>query len=105
MHNMGNILLSGIVAFIITFLVIPIVIKVARLKKLYDVPDERKIHSTPIPSLGGVGIFIGFILALLLFADGSLPPIALESYIAGFVVIFFVGIKDDILNISPIKNN
>jgi len=103
MHNMGNILLSGIVAFIITFLVIPIVIKVARLKKLYDVPDERKIHSTPIPSLGGVGIFIGFILALLLFADGSLPPIALESYIAGFVVIFFVGIKDDILNISPIK--
>ena len=100
---MGNILLSGIVAFIITFFIIPIVIKVARLKKLYDVPDERKIHSTPIPSLGGIGIFIGFILALLLFADGSLSPIALESYVAGFVVIFFVGIKDDILNISPIK--
>ncbi len=103
MHNMGNILLSGIVAFIITFFVIPIVIKVARLKKLYDVPDERKVHVTPIPSLGGIGIFVGFILALLLFADGSLSPIALESYVAGFVVIFFVGIKDDILNISPIK--
>ena len=100
---MGNILLSGIVAFIITFFVIPIVIKVARLKKLYDVPDERKVHVTPIPSLGGIGIFVGFILALLLFADGSLSPIALESYVAGFVVIFFVGIKDDILNISPIK--
>ncbi len=103
MNNMGNILLSGIVAFIITFFVIPIVIKVARLKKLYDVPDERKVHTSPIPSLGGVGIFIGFILSLLLFADGSLSTVALESYIAGFVVIFFVGIKDDILCISPIK--
>lgn len=100
---MGNILLSGIVAFIITFFIIPIVIKISRIKKLYDIPDERKIHSTPIPSLGGVGIFIGFILSLLLFADGSLSPIALESYVAGFVVIFFVGIKDDILSISPIK--
>ena len=103
MDNMGNILLSGIVGFIITFFVIPIVIKVAKLKKLYDVPDERKVHTTPIPSLGGIGIFIGFILALLLFADGSLSPIELESYLAGFVVIFFVGIKDDILNITPIK--
>ncbi len=100
---MGNILLSGIVAFIITFFIIPIVIKISRIKKLYDIPDERKIHSTPIPSLGGIGIFIGFILSLLLFADGSLSPIALESYVAGFVVIFFVGIKDDILSISPIK--
>jgi len=103
MENMGNILLSGIVAFIITFFVMPIVIKVARLKKLYDVPDARKVHSTPIPSLGGIGIFIGFILSLLLFADGSLSPIELESFIAGFVVIFFVGIKDDILNITPLK--
>lgn len=103
MENMGNILLSGIVAFIITFFVIPIVIKVAKLKKLYDIPDARKIHSTPIPSLGGIGIFIGFILSLLLFADGTLSSVALESYVAGFVVIFFVGIKDDILNISPIK--
>ena len=82
MENMGNILLSGIVAFIITFFVIPIVIKVAKLKKLYDVPDARKVHTTPIPSLGGIGIFIGFILSLLLFADGSLYPIELESYIA-----------------------
>jgi len=103
MENMGNILLSGIVAFIITFFVIPIVIKVAKLKKLYDIPDARKIHSIPIPSLGGIGIFIGFILSLLLFADGTLSSVALESYVAGFVVIFFVGIKDDILNISPIK--
>ena len=100
---MGNVLLSGIIAFIITFFVIPLVIKVAKLKKLYDVPDERKIHSTPVPSLGGIGIFVGFILSLLLFADGTVSFVALESYIAAFVVIFFVGVKDDIMNISAFK--
>lgn len=100
---MGNVLLSAIIAFIITFFVIPIVIRVAKLKKLYDIPDERKIHSIPVPSLGGVGIFVGFILSLLFFADATISFVALESYIAAFVIIFFVGIKDDIMNISAIK--
>ena len=54
---MLDILLTASVAFIITFLAIPIVLQVAEQKKLYDIPDERKVHTRPVASLGGVGIF------------------------------------------------
>ncbi|MER3498791.1 MAG: undecaprenyl/decaprenyl-phosphate alpha-N-acetylglucosaminyl 1-phosphate transferase, partial [Chitinophagaceae bacterium] len=63
---MQDVLLTGSVAFIITFLAIPIVLQIAEEKKLLDLPDQRKIHKVPIPSLGGVGIFGGFLLASLL---------------------------------------
>ena len=56
---MLDILLTGSVAFIITFLAIPVLLQIAELKKLYDIPDDRKIHGRPVASLGGVGIFAG----------------------------------------------
>ena len=63
---MDNILLSASLAFLITFFAIPIVIQVAKDKKLFDEPDERKVHKTVIPTLGGLGIFAGFIIATLM---------------------------------------
>ena len=63
---MDKILLGTAIAFIITFAAIPIIIQVSNAKKLFDHPDERKIHISPIPSLGGLGIFAGFILACCL---------------------------------------
>lgn len=98
---MHNIIFSGTLAFLITFFAIPIIIQVAREKKLYDEPDERKVHKMVIPTLGGLGIFAGFILALLLGA----PTIAgeLQYFIAAAIVIFFLGIKDDILVLSAAK--
>ena len=98
---MDNIILSGALAFFITFFAIPIIIQVAREKKLFDEPDERKVHKMVIPTLGGLGIFAGFILALLL---GS--PVAsgeLQYFVAAAIVIFFLGIKDDILILSAAK--
>ena len=98
---MDNILLSGILAFLITFFAIPIIIEVARTKKLFDEPDERKVHKVVIPTLGGLGIFGGFILALLIGAPvGSRE---LQYFVAAAIVIFFLGIKDDILVLSAAK--
>ncbi|HYE56450.1 MAG TPA: MraY family glycosyltransferase [Chitinophagaceae bacterium] len=99
---MFDVLLSLSVSFAITFLAIPVIISVAEMKKLYDVPDERKIHQTPIPSLGGVGIFAGFVLASLLTIGFSVAS-EFQFYMAAALVIFFLGLKDDILVISPIK--
>src|SRR4051812_46509813 len=99
---MFDILLSVIVSFAITFLAIPVIIFVAEKKKLYDVPDERKIHSSPIPSLGGLGIFAGFVMSCLLtisFANAT----EFQYFVAGALVIFFLGLKDDILDISAVK--
>jgi len=59
---MLDVLLTGSVAFIITFLAIPVLLQIAELKQLYDIPDDRKIHGQPVALLGGVGIFAGFLL-------------------------------------------
>ena len=48
---MDNILLSGALAFLITFFSIPVIIEVAKDKKLFDEPGERKVHKTVIPTL------------------------------------------------------
>ena len=44
---MGSVLLASLVSFIIAFITIPVVIKIADEKKLFDLPDERKIHFHP----------------------------------------------------------
>lgn len=101
---MERIIIAGLLAFIITLTVIPAIITVARVKKLYDVPDdERKLHKKPIPSLGGLGMFIGFIITILLLINFSSEAPEFQYYIAASLIIFFLGIKDDIIIISPIK--
>ena len=98
---MNNILISSGLAFLITFFSIPIIIQVARDKKLFDEPDERKVHKMVIPTLGGLGVFAGFILATLL----AVPTLSreLQYFAAAAIVIFFLGIKDDILVLSAAK--
>ncbi|MBI1783057.1 MAG: undecaprenyl/decaprenyl-phosphate alpha-N-acetylglucosaminyl 1-phosphate transferase [Sphingobacteriales bacterium] len=98
---MDHLLIGVSIAFIVTFYAIPVIIRVADIKKLYDEPDERKIHSSPIPSLGGLGIYAGFLLAILIASPEQSSE--LQYYIAASLVIFFLGLKDDILILSPIK--
>lgn len=99
---MLNVLLTGSVSFIITLLAIPAIMKVATQKKLYDLPDARKLHTRPIASLGGVGIFIGFLLAAFLTIS-SKQFFELQFFFASALVIFFLGLKDDILILSARK--
>lgn len=99
---MFDIFLCISMAFSITYLSIPVIIFVAKSKKLYDVPDARKIHDAPIPSLGGLGIFAGFVMASLTIISIA-QAAEFQYFFAAFFVIFFLGLKDDILDISPIK--
>lgn len=99
---MLDILLTASVSFIITFLAIPVVIQVAEKKKLYDIPDERKLHTRLVASLGGVGIFGGFILASLLSIQGYQNP-EFQYFFAAAIIIFFLGLKDDIMILSASK--
>lgn len=99
---MLEIILTASVAFIVSFLAIPVVLQIAEKKKLYDVPDERKVHTLPVPSLGGVGIFGGFLLASLLSIQGYIHP-EFQYFFAAALVIFFLGLKDDLLVLSATK--
>src|ERR1700761_515252 len=99
---MFDVLLSIAISFTITFLAIPAVINVAEMKKLFDIPDARKVHHAPITPLGGLGIFAGFVFGCLLTLHFN-ETADLQYFMAAAFVIFFLGLKDDILVISPVK--
>lgn len=99
---MPTVLITFIVAFVITIIALPAIIKVAEEKKIFDVPDARKLHARSISSLGGVSIFIGFFLSTLIFtSEGTIPEF--QYFCAAAVVMFFLGLKDDILILSANK--
>jgi UDP-N-acetylmuramyl pentapeptide phosphotransferase/UDP-N-acetylglucosamine-1-phosphate transferase len=99
---MENIIFCCGLAFLITFFSIPVIIEVAKDKKLFDHPGERKVHKVVIPTLGGLGIFAGFILGTLLGVPPSDASV-LQYFIAAMMIIFFMGIKDDILILTATK--
>ncbi|MFM7023911.1 MAG: MraY family glycosyltransferase [Flavobacteriales bacterium] len=71
------------------------------MKHLFDEPDERKSHTTKIPTLGGLALFAGLIVSLSLFSNAVFPE--RRFIICAIVVVFFIGIKDDIIIIAPLK--
>lgn len=102
LYNSIGTVLSLVFSFIIVFTSIPTIVEVARAKRLYDEPGKRKLHTSKIPTLGGVAIFSAVILSLTLFTSFSIHP-EFQYIIASSVLLFFVGIKDDILIIAPLK--
>lgn len=99
---MENVIIATVLSFVITYFAIPVLIKVAELKHLYDEPDERKSHKSRIPTLGGLGFFAGFLLATAVCAP-SQQAFPLQYLLAAFFIIFIVGMKDDIVGLSPVK--
>jgi len=101
---MEQLLLSAILSFSITFYSIPIIIRIAKEKKLYDNPDDvRKLHTAPVPSFGGLGIFYGVFISLTIFSEIWVASNSYPYYLAAFVLILFLGLKDDLLAISAWK--
>lgn len=87
---MGLVLLASLLSFIVAFTSIPVVIKIADAKKLFDLPDERKIHFTPIPSLGGIGIFAALMLSVSMMVSFSENP-GLQYFLGLQSSFFFLG--------------
>ena len=85
-----------ITTFLFTVLFIPIVGKIATHIGALDMPNERKVHKKPIPRLGGLGIYFGFLLGYILFGKESLQ---MNSILIGSFIIIITGVIDDI---SPI---
>lgn len=90
-----------VLSFIISFVSIPSIVNVAHLKQLFDEPGTRKLHSRSVPTLGGLAIFAGLLISVNLFKSDSIFP-ELQYVVASSVVIFFLGIKDDILVTAPL---
>ena len=95
-------ILALITSFIISFISIPSIIKVAELKNLYDEPCSRKKHKKAIPTLGGIAIFAGFIFSVCFWSNQT-QILELQYIISALIIMFFMGIKDDIINLVAYK--
>lgn len=92
------ILLTIAVAFIISFAATPIVKAFAQKVGAMDVPGEaRRVHDHPIPRMGGLAIFIGFLLSVLLFADINRQ---MQGILLGCVIIVATGAVDDVVSLN-----
>lgn len=89
------VLLALLVALVVSFLMTPVVKTFAYKVGAIDVPkDARRMHKVPIPRLGGLAIFIGFMVSILLFV--KITP-EMQSILLGAVIIVVLGVVDDIM--------
>ncbi|MFK7946205.1 MAG: glycosyltransferase family 4 protein [Saprospiraceae bacterium] len=93
--QLGLVFLTG---FIITYISIPSILDIAYKKNLFDIPDERKVHTRQIPSLGGVGIFIGVLISFTIWSTPeTLAMIGYKYILTSYLILFFMGLKDDLI--------
>lgn len=96
--NMAKFLLPMIVATLVTLIATPIVKKLAHRVGAIDIPkDDRRVHKTPIPRLGGLAIYLGFILTILLFTQVDREILGM---VIGATIIVAMGVVDDIKPLS-----
>ncbi|KGM96261.1 glycosyl transferase [Clostridium novyi A str. 4552] len=97
---MSRITVLTVIAVLISFILTPLMKKIAFYVKALDVPkDKRKIHKKPIPLLGGVAIYISFLITLLL-KSGSLHK-SEKGLLIGATIIVIGGLIDDLKDIKP----
>jgi len=91
---------ASIISFIMVFMSIPTILRVAHQKNLFDEPNQRTVHRVRIPTLGGLAIFLGFLFTYSLFVDWFQFP-EIPFLIPALLIVFGIGIKDDILVTAP----
>ena len=95
---LAYVLLALFIALVFSFLMTPIVRTFAYKVGAIDVPkDGRRMHKVPTPRLGGLAIFIGFMISTLLFVP--MTP-EMKSVLLGAVVIVVLGVVDDSVVLS-----
>ncbi|MEG1241989.1 MAG: MraY family glycosyltransferase [Oscillospiraceae bacterium] len=93
-----KILITIAVAFVVSFAATPIVKAFAQKVGAMDVPGEvRRVHDHPIPRMGGLAIFLGFLLSVLLFADITRQ---MQGILLGAVIIVATGAVDDLISLK-----
>lgn len=92
-------LLMVLVPFIFVVLIIPYIKKIAKVINAIDVPRTRHIHTVPTPKLGGLAIFLGFLLGYMIFGTHS---VTMNAILIGSFIIIITGVIDDISELSPV---
>ncbi len=96
-------LVAVTVSFAVSVYTVRKVLFITTKRKIYDIPDDtRKIHGPGIPSLGGIGIFTGYMLggAWFMYYVNNMDW---HFVIASSIILFFTGVYDDLMNMRPSK--
>ena len=92
--------IAGAIAFVVVVLLLPVVIRLCERWRLFDAPGPLKIHSRPIPRLGGIAVA----LAVAAAAFVASPRLAAREwpFFAALALIWATGLADDLLGLSPV---
>lgn len=95
---MEQILLISGTSFLLTFLMFPVFIKFFKRRNFLDDPGGRKIHTVKTPAMGGLPIFIGFCMAILIWAPFEALR-EMKYVLSAISIIFIIGFRDDLINL------
>ncbi len=98
---MINLLLIFVSALLLALGATPVVRRLADRLGIVDQPDPRKLHRAPVPLLGGIAIYVGFILALLVFGEGWVLS-QMIGILVSATMVSFLGIWDDRSGVRPL---
>ncbi len=95
-----QIFLSILTSFIISLMMIPSLIAIARQRKIFDAPGIRKLHSANTPLLGGIAIFAGTLISVLFWGAQYFELRYLFVFVS-LLILFFTGSVDDLRPLFP----
>ena len=87
-------------ALFASLIMVPFLCRWALDRDLVDEPNNRKIHDTATPRLGGIAIYMSFLFSLMVFSHLTQR---MQGLLAGTLIIFAIGIVDDLHGITPFK--
>lgn len=105
-------LVALVVSVTIAMLVLPNILLISHKKKLFDMPDKRKVHHAPVPRLGGLSFFpvmlitmggLVLIYHLMGLSSGSMHgevPYEFLALLVGSMMLFLVGLADDLIGVG-----
>ena len=94
---MGAYIIVFFFSLIISLAATPVIKKLALSINAVDIPNDRRINKVPIPTLGGIAIYLGFMGAM--FINTSINSLTMGIFIGG-TFILLVGILDDLYELS-----
>jgi UDP-GlcNAc:undecaprenyl-phosphate GlcNAc-1-phosphate transferase len=96
-EQLTRIFLMVLVTFVFVTFIVPFVKRIAFHIGALDIPNARKVHKKPMPRLGGLGMYLGFLLGYMIFGS---PSAVMNSVLIGSFIIVMTGVLDDI---KPLK--
>lgn len=112
LYNILIVIAACFVSMVLEMMILPRIIYIAKKKRIFDLPDQRKKHNAPIPRLGGISftpvillvglfsIFIRFKYQIWTEHEMELRVPEVILLICGLLIIYLLGAKDDLVGVS-----